>query len=85
MSDTPKMAADPNELGDQAATIIQVLWDKGIVVACATSMMHADGVHKLEVASSIPDDYMGQTIGPLMPSMLLVLQGVLPKDAKVNG
>lgn len=79
-----KMTSEPNVLIDQATRTIKTLWANGIIVSHPEEMLHADGLHRFDIKTNIRDEKMASTMRQVLPDVLLMLQGILPKDAKVN-
>lgn len=78
------MTSEPGELHEQAATMIKTLWSNGVIVSHPEEMLHTDGLHRLAPKPQIGDQKAAQMFKQMLPGMLAILQGILPKDAKVN-
>lgn len=82
--DKVKDMTNPDGIQGQAATMIRTLWANGVIVSHPEEMLHTDGLHRLAVKPHVSDEKAAQVFKQIAPDLLLLLQGILPKDAKVN-
>lgn len=78
------MTLEPAELEDKATGVIKTLWDSGVIISHREEMLHTDGLHRFELAPTMSDAALAKAMRQVLPDLLLLLQGAIPKDAKVN-
>lgn len=81
----PKPATEDNAaLVDPVARTIRTLWANGIIVSHQEEMLHSDGMHRFELSPVVRDEKLAATTRQVLADILVILHGLLPKDAKVN-